>query len=103
MNLDPEDLYQKYNERPGSEESLDLLFETFHIWIIEDELDKINCFISVVTDNLNTAHIDLLLGVLTCSLPRKSKIVSRSKFFDDVEAKLKLLPEWSENLLLGLK
>jgi hypothetical protein len=47
--------------------------------------------------------VDILLGLLTASLPAKSKLPSRSKFYAKAEASIKQRGEWEEGLLTGLE
>jgi len=46
---------------------------------------------------------DLLLGILTATLPAKSKLPSRTPFFGKVEAIIKRRGEWEKGLLTGLE
>ena len=53
--------------------------------------------------NVSEYSVDLLLGLLTATLPARSKLRSRAQFFSEVEAVLKERGQWEDNLLVGLE
>jgi hypothetical protein len=53
--------------------------------------------------NVGSISVDVLLGLLTATLPARSKLAARSRFFADVEASLKARGEWENGLLAGLE
>jgi len=46
---------------------------------------------------------DILLALLTATLPARSKLSERAKFFSEVEEALKQRGEWENDLLVGLE
>src|SRR3990172_8235788 len=89
-------------ERHGHIDSaLDVLYDRV------DDLLKARQF-STVDDLLRQADVgsisvDVLLGLLTATLPARSRLAARSKFFADVEAAIKMRGEWEDGLLAGLE
>jgi hypothetical protein len=51
----------------------------------------------------NKRHIDLMMALLTATLPVKSKLPGRITLYNEIERELKLRGEWEENLLQGLE
>ena len=47
--------------------------------------------------------LDIILGLLTASLPAKSKLPARSSFYTEAEATVKQRGEWVEGLFAGLE
>lgn len=47
--------------------------------------------------------VDVILGLLTASLPAKTKLSARPRFFEEAEASLKKRADWEEGLLAGLE
>jgi hypothetical protein len=46
---------------------------------------------------------DILLGLLTATLPARSRLPARARFFADAEASIKARGEWEDGLLAGLE
>ena len=81
--------------------ALDVLYDRV------DDLLKAKQF-ALVDDLLRQANVtslstDMLLGFLTVTLPAKSKLAARDKFFADAEASIKTRGEWENSLLAGLE
>jgi hypothetical protein len=81
--------------------ALDILYDRV------DDLLKARDF-STVDELLRQADVssfsvDVLLGLLTATLPGRSKLPARSKFFRDVEVCIKERGEWEFGLLAGLE
>jgi hypothetical protein len=81
--------------------ALDVLYDRV------DDLLKTKQF--TVVDNLlsqasvGSFSVDVLLGLLTATLPARSKLQARAKFFAEVEASIKTRGEWENGLLAGLE
>lgn len=89
-------------ERRGHvDAALDVLYDR-----IDDQLKRKQ--FGVTDTLLRQAKVDLLspdviLGILTATLPARSKLPSRAKFFAEAEASLKARGEWENGLLAGLE
>ncbi|SRR6266568_2657385 len=53
--------------------------------------------------NVDSISVDVLLGLLTASLPARSKLPARSSFYAEAEASIKRRGEWEDGLLAGLE
>lgn len=89
-------------ERHGHvDAALDVLYDRV------DDLLKASQFSAV--DNLlrqadvASISVDVLLGLLTATLPARSKLPARAEFFADAEASIKARGEWEDGLLAGLE
>lgn len=89
-------------EKMGNIDSaLDLLYDQIDARLKAGKFEDTDKFLQKL--NVAKLSIDLLLGVLTASLPARYKLPSRGVFYKKVEAVLKQRNEWEENLLLGLE
>jgi hypothetical protein len=52
---------------------------------------------------VNALSVDVLIGLLTSTLPARSKLPSRAKFYSESEASIRQRGEWEEGLLTGLE
>lgn len=52
---------------------------------------------------VNALSVDVLIGLLTSTLPARSKLPSRAKFYSEAEASIRQRGEWEEGLLTGLE
>ena len=53
--------------------------------------------------NVDSLSIDVLLGLLTASLPARSQLPARSKLYSEAETSIKRRGEWEDGLLDGLE
>jgi hypothetical protein len=92
----------KQLERHGHlDAALDVLYDR-----IDDLLKRKQFGVAEVL--LRQAEVDslspnVILGILTATLPARSKLPSRAKFFTEAEASLKARGEWENGLLDGLE
>jgi hypothetical protein len=94
-------LNQRLEKQGHLDTALDVLYDRV------DDLLKTKQF-TTVDDLLRNANVssfsaDVLLGLLTSTLPARSKLPARAKFFADVESSIKARGEWENGLLAGLK
>ncbi len=81
--------------------ALDILYDKIDGLLRSERFDEVDQLLSNIdVDDLSP---DLLLGILTASLPAKSKLPSRTVFFEKVETSLKDRGIWEDNLLVGLE
>jgi hypothetical protein len=81
--------------------ALDLIYDQINWRLKEQKFYETDQLLQ----NINVADhsVDLLLGLLTATLPARSKLRSRAQFFSEVEAVLKERGQWEDNLLVGLE
>ena len=92
---------QRIAEQGKVDSALDLIYERADEMLLAGEFSPLNKIISDLSvDNLT---IDVLLAVLTISLPAKSKLPARSSFYLSVKQKLLERGEFREGLLTGLQ
>lgn len=92
---------QRLAETGRVEAALDLIYEHLDEMMRRGELgnlDGILCGLPVA--DLPT---DVLLGILSASLPMRARVSSRADFFSKVEKTLKERGEWEAGLLTGLE
>ncbi|HEY5741872.1 MAG TPA: hypothetical protein VIS99_04965 [Terrimicrobiaceae bacterium] len=80
--------------------ALDLLYDQVDEVLHVGEFGKLDRLLR--SANTETLSADILLGLLTTTLPAKSKLPSRPRFCKDVERSLRRRNEWEEGLLVGL-
>ncbi len=81
--------------------ALDLLYDQIDAKLKAGKFEETDKFLQSLS--AVTLSLDLLLGILTASLPARYKLPSRASFFKKVEDVLKKRNEWEENLLSGLE
>ena len=92
---------QRLEKRGQIDEALDLVYDS-----VDDMMRKLRftelakILATVQTADLST---DLLLSLLTTTLPARSQLPSRKQFFHRVEASLKERGEYENGLLAGLE
>jgi hypothetical protein len=53
--------------------------------------------------NVGSLSVDVLLGLLTATLPARSKLSARAKFFAEAQNVIRSRGEWENGLLAGLE
>ncbi len=81
--------------------ALDLLYDSVDEFLCRGELAKLNSYLScVVAADLT---INILIGLLTATLPARSRLPARRALFMEVDAELRRRNEFEEGLLTGLE
>ena len=81
--------------------ALDLIYDNVDSLLSNGKYEELDLMLkSVDADLLPT---DILLGLLTATLPAKTKLPSRSNFFQLTEMQIKTRAEWEEGILTGLE
>jgi len=92
---------KELEKRGHIDAALDVLYSRIDRLFRAKEFASVdNLLQQVVVDSLT---VDVLLGLLTSTLPAKSKLPARSKFYIEVEASIKKRNEWEDGLLTGLE
>ena len=80
--------------------ALDLLYDSVDEMLRSGKYSEIDSLLrDTIVDECST---DILLGLLTATLPARSKLPYRREFFDDSDRVLKHRPEYEKDLLTGL-
>ncbi|MFC1759412.1 hypothetical protein ACFL2H_11705 [Planctomycetota bacterium] len=80
--------------------ALDIVYDRVDEMMLAGQFDEVNQTIADL--NVDELSIDIILGVLTITLPGKSKLPDRNKFFEDAKRSLESRGEHCEGLLAGL-
>lgn len=82
--------------------ALDLLYDSVDEMLWKD--DDLSQLDSILTDiEVEGLSVDILLGILTATLPAKGRLTARGKFFDKIKRELVDRGEYEEGLLSGLE
>ena len=92
---------QRLADQGKIDSALDLIYERADEMLLAGEFTALNEIIAGLSADKLT--IDVLLAVLTISLPAKSKLPARSLFYLSVEQQLQERGEFREGLLTGLQ
>jgi hypothetical protein len=92
---------QQEHEAEIARLNLDLIYNIIDILLHENKFDE--C--ALILENLDVERysIDILIGVLTATLPARSKIGGRSIFFHRVETELRKRNAYEPSILSGLE
>ncbi len=81
--------------------ALDLLYERIDQFFRRGRFADVDSI--VANTNYATLSTNLLVGLLTATLPAKSKLPSRAHLFRQAESLIKERREWDDDLLTGLE
>ncbi len=81
--------------------ALDVLYDAVDDMLLDENIADIDCFFANAT--VSDYSIDLLLGLLTVTLPARSKLMQRAAFFKSVKMELVERGEYEQGLLDGLE
>jgi hypothetical protein len=81
--------------------ALDLIYDRIDTLLIAHEFDEVDAILE--SADLKILSIDVLLGLLTSTLPARTKLASRKAFFMAIEQEAKRRGEWEQGLLTGLE
>ena len=80
---------------------LDLLYDAVDDLLRRGDIDRLDVLLlDAVAAELT---LNILVGLLTATLPARSRLRSRSGFFQSVDETLRLRGEWEVGLLVGLE
>lgn len=92
---------QRLDRMGSTDAALDLLYDNFDAMMRDGRFCELDALLRA--ERANDYRLDLLLGILTATLPGKSKLPSRGKFLKDAENVLRERGEYEEGLLTGLE
>ena len=81
--------------------ALDLIYDNVDSLLSNGKYEELDLMLKNVDADL--LPTDILLGLLTATLPAKTKLPSRSIFFRLTEMQIKTRAEWEEGILTGLE
>jgi len=92
---------QRLADRGQTDASLDIIYDRIDEMLLAGEFDQVDRLL--VDTSPNTLSVDLLLGVLTVTLPARKRLANRAAFFALVEQTLRERGALKESLLVGLE
>ncbi|MCH7989825.1 MAG: hypothetical protein IID46_11845 [Planctomycetes bacterium] len=92
---------QRLDEQGRTDAALDLIYDSIDEMLRNGQFSNLDSLL--VQLPTNTLSPDMLLGVLTATLPARSRLSNRKEFFHNVEASLKERGEYEDGLLTGLE
>ncbi len=95
------DRVQRLETLGHSDEALDLLYDQIDGMLVAGKFSEVDRLLA--SADAQSLSLDLLLGLLTATLPARSKLASRADFVSRVEFSLKGRGQWEQNLLVGLE
>ena len=81
--------------------ALDLVFDRIGNFLVKCKFQEVDSILEDVRPE--RLSVDILLGLLTCTLPAKTKLSTRAALFVKVEKEIRKRGEWEEGLLSGLE
>ena len=81
--------------------ALDLIYDSIDELMRIGEFDKLDTIIRTLPVSL--LAVDVLLGILTATLPGRTRLSSRPSLYQQVEKSLRERGEYEDGLLVGLK
>jgi len=89
------------DRRGQTDAALDLIYDQIDTLLRSGDLPRIDAVLQRA--DVNSLSTDLLLGLLTATLPARTRLASRRGFFNRVEAVLRKRGDWEDGLLNGLE
>ncbi len=87
--------------RGNTDIALDLLYDGVDGLLVDGKFDEVESFLESASPG--DFSLDLLLGLLTVTLPARSKLAARSLFYKGVKNTLVERGEYQDGLLVGLQ
>ena len=92
---------QKLDDLGQTDAALDLIYDTIDELMLAGKFDRLDTLLGEVEADACSA--DILLGLLTASLPGRSQLPSRALLYRHTERLLKERNQWEDGLLNGLE
>ena len=92
---------KQLEKRGHMDAALDVLYDRVDSLLRTKKFAVINE--AMADANVDLLSTDVLIGLLTASLPAKSKLPARRSFFANAESSIKSRGEWEAGLLAGLE
>jgi hypothetical protein len=83
------------------ETALDLIYDSVDELMRKGEFAQLNSLLANLS--VSDFSVDILLGLLTATLPAKSRLPSRHELYEQIETFLRHCGEYKEGLLTGLE
>jgi hypothetical protein len=91
---------RRLDEHSQTDVALDIIFDQIDEMLLAGQFDRVDqLLIDTVTEEYS---VELLLGILTATLPAKDRLCDRAEFFQRVAQTLQARGELKNGLLIGL-
>ncbi len=90
----------RLDKRGQTDAALDIIFDQIDETLLSGEFDRVDRILVEITPD--DFSVELLLGLLTVTLPAKNRLCNRASFFKQVRHSLHERGETDEGLLVGL-
>ncbi|MBI3463237.1 MAG: hypothetical protein HY000_09285 [Planctomycetes bacterium] len=91
----------RLDQRGRTDAALDLIYDSVDEFLRTSEFERLDLILANVA--VAKLSVDILLGILTATLPAKSRLPSRAKLFKCIEQELKTRGRYEQGLLIGLE
>jgi len=92
---------RRLDEHRRTEAALDLIYDAVDQLMRDNQFERLDSML--VQTRVDDLSVDILLGILTATLPAKTRLPSRVAFFLAVEQLLKRRGDYEQGLLTGLE
>ena len=92
---------QRLDNHERTDAALDLIYDSIDDLMRNEEFQRIESILARIS--ITDLSTDILLGILTATLPAKSRLPNREEFFNAVEQTIRQRGEYEEGLLAGLQ
>jgi hypothetical protein len=91
---------RRLDEMGNTDAALDLLYDAVDDLMRSGKFSELNAIIANLS--VNDCSLDVLLGVLTATLPARRRLPARAKFYEQAAQIIKSRGEYEDGLLTGL-
>lgn len=92
---------RRLDEKRRTDAALDIIYDNINNLLTEGDYQRIDAILSALDPE--PLSVDILLGLLTSTLPARTKLSRRRDFFSKVEEELRRREGWEKGLLTGLE
>jgi hypothetical protein len=92
---------QRLDKGGHSDAALDLIYDSVDELMQKEDFPKLDSILAKV--RASDHSVDVLLGILTATLPARNRLRLRAKLFKDIERLLRERGEYEQGLLTGLE
>lgn len=95
------DRARRLDEAGSTDSALDLIYDSIDEMLLRGEFPKVDAVLQHL--RIEDLSVDLLLGILTATLPARHRLCERAKAYFKIEENLHQRGELEEGLLTGLE
>jgi hypothetical protein len=92
---------QRLDKLGQTDAALDIIFDQIDEQLLAGKFPQVNDLLAKTSPD--TLSVDLLLGILTATLPAKGRLANRRGFYERVQNALQMRGQLKEGLLVGLE